>query len=194
MTYLEENVFYWINGLGGRQPFVDAIVLIFASDYLLPVIFAASIFALWFSGKNRRVRFRIQWWVLVGASSMGLSSLTVLIITFIWPRPRPFIALPDTNLLFYPSTDPSFPANPVAVGIAAASAAWMVNRRLGALLFILALLLGFCRVYAGVFYPTDVLGSVALGILVTIAAAYFHRLLHPGTIIFIRYVRGLALG
>ena len=69
-------------------------------------------------------------------------------------RPRPFDSL-DVELLFYPPTDSSFPANPIAIVIAMSAGAWMANKTVGYAMYTIAIGYGFARIYAGVFYPTD---------------------------------------
>ena len=45
---------------------------------------------------------------------------------------------------------------------------FLAHRKLGLVAIALALFEGFCRVYAGFHYPTDVLGGLALGTAVTL--------------------------
>jgi len=66
------------------------------------------------------------------------------------------------NLLYSPS-DSSFPANSVAVALAAAMAIWLGNRRGGQALSVLAVLGSFPRVYSGIFYPSDVSAGELIG-------------------------------
>jgi undecaprenyl-diphosphatase len=184
----------WLNGLSGNVKWFDDLMRIAATDYLLPLAFSLSMFAMWFAGKGLAERRRYQYWVLIGISSIGLSNVGVFLVNLMWDRPRPFEALDEIELLFYRATDPSFPANPVAIGFAAGSAAWMVSRKYGYCIFAAALVYGFSRVYAGVFYPTDIAGGAVVGIIVTWATTYLHRFFQPITNLFIRLVRGLAMG
>ena len=70
----------------------------------------------------------------------------------------------------------------------------MANRQFGYWLMAAALIYGFSRVYAGVFYPTDIAGGAVLGIIVTWGTVYLHRFFQPVTGLFIRLTRGLAIG
>jgi undecaprenyl-diphosphatase len=194
MNPVDREIVLWLNGLAGNVKLLDDLVRITASDYLMPLLFSAAMFGMWFAGSAAEQRRRYQHAVLIGISSIGLSNVGVVLLNLAWERPRPFTSLDEINLLFYRSTDPSFPANPVAIGFAAGAAAWMVNRKFGYWLFGAALVFGFSRVYAGVFYPTDIAGGAAVGIVVTWATTYLHRLFQPITYLFIRLVRGLALG
>ena len=194
MNSFDTNLVVWFNGLAGHVRWLDALALILASDYLLPLGFSVLMFGLWFTGRTRPARERIQFIVLVGISAIGLSNVAVVLLNLAWPRVRPYDALPQINLLFYPSTDPSFPSNPVAVGFAAGAAAWMVNRKLGYTVCVLAFLYGLARMYAGVFYLTDVVGGAVVGVVVTWATLWLFRACRPIPQLAIRIVRGLALG
>ena len=195
MNPIDRALVIWFNGLSGEVALIDDLARIIATDYLMPMVFSLVLFGMWFSGRNAAERAKFHHWVLIGISAFGMSNVTVLLVNLSWDRMRPFEALPnDIELLFYRATDPSFPANPVAIGFAAGTAAWMANRKLGYWLFAAGLLYGLTRIYAGVFYPTDVLGGAVAGILTTWYMTYIHRLFQPITNLFIRLTRGLALG
>lgn len=195
MNPIDRALVIWFNGLAGNVPFIDNLVRIIATDYLMPLTFSLVLFGMWFAGRTIAERKKFQYWVLIGISAFGLSNVTVVLINVAWARTRPYEALSgEIELLFYRATDPSFPANPVAIGFAAGSAVWMANRKLGYMVFAAALIYGATRVYAGVFYPTDVLGGAVAGILTTWGTTYLHRLFQPLTNLFIRLTRGLAIG
>jgi undecaprenyl-diphosphatase len=190
---IDANIVIWLNGLSGNVQIFDDLMRVVASDYLMPLVFSLGMFGLWFSGKTRAQRVQYQVTMLVGISALTLSNIVVWIFNVTWERPRPFVEYGDQlNLLFYPPTDPSFPANPVAVGFAAATAAWTVNRKFGWWMFAAATLFGFSRLYAGVFFPTDIVGGALVGIGVYIVASYLRRFLEPFVTSFIRVIRGLS--
>lgn len=194
MNPVDRAIVTWLNGLSGRVPVIDDLARMIASDYLMPTLFSLAMFGLWFGGRTAKERARFHYWVLIGISSIGLSNVAVVLVNLAWDRPRPFEQLPEIHLMFYRATDPSFPANPVAIGFAAGAAAWMANRKFGYWVLGAAALYGLCRIYAGVFFPTDVLGGAAVGIVVTWLVTYLHRLFQPVTNLFIRLTRGLAVG
>jgi undecaprenyl-diphosphatase len=191
---IDRALVIWLNNFAGQSKPFDVAMQIIATDYLMPLVFSMSMFAMWFAGKGVEQRKRFQYWTLVGISSIGLSNVAVFLLNITWSRTRPYVDLDEIHLLFYKATDPSFPSNPVAIGFAAGSAAWMVDRKFGYFLFAAGLLYGFSRTYAGVFYPSDVLGGAAVGIIVTWLTTYLHRVFQPITNLFIRLVRGLAIG
>lgn len=194
MNPIDRELVIWFNGLSGNVSLIDDLARIIATDYLMPLVFSLAMFGMWFAGRTVTERARLQRWTLIGISSIGLSNVSVVLINVAWDRTRPYAVLDEIELLFYRATDPSFPANPVAIGAAAGAAAWMANRKFGYWLFGAAVLYGISRVYAGVFFPSDVLGGVVVGILTTWGTAYLHRFFSPLTALFIRLTRGLALG
>ncbi len=167
----DATVFFWINGLAGKVPFIDGIMRVLASDYLIPLVFALAIFALWFSGRDPESRWTNQRAALCALIAMGFANIVIEISNVFYDRLRPFELYPDAvNLLFYRPTDPSLPANIAAIGFAFAMGTWLVNRRVGLFLLIPTLLLCFARVFVGVHYPLDIIAGAAIGIVVSFVA------------------------
>lgn len=190
---LDADLVIWLNGLSGNVVIFDDLMRIIASDYLMPLALSLCMLALWLLGRTPAERLKYQLATIVGISAFALSNVAVWLINAAWDRPRPFVDHGDElNLLFYPPTDPSFPANPVAIGFAAAAAVWAVNRKFGGWMFVAAGLFGFSRLFAGVFYPSDIVGGAVVGVLVYVATDYLRRFLEPLVTTFIRLVRGLS--
>jgi undecaprenyl-diphosphatase len=91
-------------------------------------------------------------------------------------RPRPWrrYALPHT--LVPAPRDSSFPSGHTTVAFACATVLSYFEPRLAPALFLLALAIGFSRVYVGVHYPLDVLGGAVLGVVLGGAVITLHRL------------------
>lgn len=190
---LDADLVIWLNGLSGNVKIFDDLMRVVASDYLMPLAFSLSLLALWFSGRNPVERAKYQLATLIGAGALGLSNGAVMLINANWARPRPFVDHGDQlNLLFYSPPDPSFPANPVAIGVAAATAVWTVNRKFGWWMFGVVAIFGFSRIYAGVFYPTDIAGGVVVGVAIFAFTNYLRRFLEPIVTTFIRLIRGFS--
>jgi undecaprenyl-diphosphatase len=195
VTGLEADAVIWLNGFVGTWQAFDDMAVLVASDYLLPLLFSLALLAVWFAGRSPAVRERNQIAVLTGMAALGVGNALVALVNLLAPRPRPFVDHGDElELLFYRSTDPSFPANPVVVGFAVGTALWRVNRALGAAICAGGLLIGLARVYAGVFYPTDIVGGVVLGIAVTYFIDGIRRLIEPLPTLAIKLARAFALG
>ena len=180
MISLDERLFFLINGLAGKSAALDWFMTLVVGEYFIPVAIVMVLLIMWFLGQDLKSRERNQravWYALVG---VGFASAVVQVMNNFYDRLRPFEAYPgDVTLLFYQPTDPSFPANMAAVGFAFAMGAWLGNRKVGYLILTLAVLWSFARVYVGVHYPLDILGGAAIGIVATLAARGFLRLIEP---------------
>jgi len=174
----DEKAFLWLNGWVGRLPWLDGFVQWVDSDYLVPVALSLVLLGLWFTGSTRKARERNQWAVMTAILGLALANLSVEILNHYLFRPRPFVDLP-VSLLFYRPVDSSFPANPAVVGFAVATGVWCWNRKVGGVLFIVATVFALSRVYAGVFYPLDIIGGAALGAIVALLTKRLLQWLDP---------------
>jgi undecaprenyl-diphosphatase len=105
-------------------------------------------------------------WVLAGDVIADLTSYGLRAAI---GRDRPPARFAEPRPLVHVPHDPSFPSGHAATSFAcAALLAWLTPLP-KALLFALAALIAFSRVYNGVHYPLDVLGGAALGLAVATA-------------------------
>ena len=158
---MDLRIVEWLNSGVGRFAPWDAFMEAVMSDYLVPALSSLVLVGLWFSG-GQAERYKNQLTTIYGVGGLGFANLGVALINISFFRDRPFVSH-DLNGLFYEPTDSSFPANAAGVGFAIATAVFMRHRRLGLAMYGLAFLWAFGRVYAGVHYPTDILGGAALG-------------------------------
>ncbi len=190
----DETLLRWVNGQAGSLGVFDDLAKVLASDYLMPLIFSASMFAMWFIGRTPSERMRHQLAALTGMAGVGIANIFVAAINRTWDRPRPFEELGDgMNLIFYRSTDPSFPANPMAVVFAVAAAVMLVDRRSGVMLAVLATVYSLMRVYVGTFYPTDAIGGALVGIAALLVARLLFAIFNPIPQLTIRILRGFGV-
>ncbi|MFD7014774.1 phosphatase PAP2 family protein [Streptomyces sp. NPDC059928] len=98
-------------------------------------------------------------------------------IKSVFTEPRPCRALPHDFLIEKcpPMDDYAFPSNHTTVAAAAAVALFLVNRRLGAIASLAALLMAASRVYVGAHYPHDVLVAFVVGAVVALAVTWSAR-------------------
>ena len=176
----------FLNSGVGRFDLLDSLMAMLVSDYFVPVAGSLSLIALWLTGTHE-TRPLNQVTTMIAAGGIGIANAVTTIINGIVERPRPFVKFEEINpeVLFYAPTDPSFPSNTASVGFALATAVFLRHRRLGGALYALAFCWGVARVYAGVHYPTDVLGGAAVGIAASLAMAAVFRLLSflPGLVL-----------
>ncbi len=194
MIWLDEKLFFLINGLAGKSEAADSFMRLVVGEQFIPVAMVMVLVAMWFLGKDARGRERNQravWTALIG---VGFASAAVALSNHFFDRLRPFEAYPgDVTLLFYPPTDPSFPSNSAAVGFAFGMGALFGSRKAAVVIFLLAILWTFARVYCGVHYPLDIVGGAVIGIFCSFLALGFLRLIEPLAKWFLDIIRLLYL-
>ncbi|GAC1411830.1 MAG: undecaprenyl-diphosphate phosphatase BcrC [Gemmatimonadaceae bacterium] len=157
------TLFHAVNGLAGRNPVLDAVMI--GSAKYLPVVFALALVGLWLSWRARNQR---------AALLAGISALLALgigqLIGKAFPRPRPYLSH-TVNQLIPPSLDTSFPSDHAILGFAVAVMVSRYNRRVGVMLLVLATVMAIARVFVGAHYPADVLGGAVLGALTSLTLA-----------------------
>lgn len=87
-------------------------------------------------------------------------------------RARPCWVDQSIRLLIENPKDFSFPSGHTLAAFGAAATAFLSHKKEGLLLLLWASLIAFSRLYLFVHYPTDVLVSVVLGILIAYVATY----------------------
>lgn len=167
----ELKLLEWLVGLANRNILIDSAV-IFLARYLVYVL-AAGFFVYLYSERDSRRR----WFVFISTALAVILSRGIVTeaIRFFYPRPRPFEVLDITPLLSAAPNN-SFPSGHAAFLFALGMALWFFRRGWGNWYFILALVVGAARVFAGVHWPLDILGGAVIGI-VSAVAVYF--LLRP---------------
>jgi undecaprenyl-diphosphatase len=81
-------------------------------------------------------------------------------------RVRPWRRYAEPHPLGHVPKDPSFPSGHTTIAFAAATVLSYYRPRWAPAFFLLAVAIGFSRIYDGVHYPLDVLGGAILGLLV----------------------------
>ena len=172
---------------------MDAIGEVLVSDYLIPVMLILGLMWLWFStDEPASSGLLAKKTVIAAILAMAFANLAVLVLNEVYFRPRPFTEV-ELNLLFYRPTDSSFPSNPAALSFALAFSVLQRQRGLGLALIALATIWSLSRVFAGVFYVTDVAAGAAMGVIIAWVAAQLLRWLEPLPTAVVRLIRTLHL-
>ena len=104
-----------------------------------------------------------------------LAMLLHFIVINLWLKPffdrlRPCENIALDNLLLQCLHDGSFPSGHTSASFATAAIIFCAHKPAGLILFFLAALMGFSRLYLFVHYPSDVLAGALLGILFGMSA------------------------
>ncbi|WP_105974047.1 phosphatase PAP2 family protein [Streptomyces geranii] len=159
------DLLYDINGLAKDAPrWFDRVVGV-VGEYGLLAAMALLIVCCWWSVRRRdgdaaAVSVAALVWAPLAAAVAVLVNIPIR--GFV-ERPRPFLDHQGLEVLVSGKTDYSFVSDHATITMAMGVGLFVANRRFGLVGIGIALLEGFCRVYMGVHYPTDVVGGFALG-------------------------------
>ena len=96
----------------------------------------------------------------------------------LYVNPRPFVSEHITPLIIH-SADNGFPSDHVIFTAALSSIVFSYNRKLGTVMFILTVLVGASRVAAGIHHWADVVGAIAIAVIVSyIVYAFIQKKAH----------------
>jgi undecaprenyl-diphosphatase len=158
---MNDSLLLLINGWAGHSQILDAF-MVFSAKYLIFILFAIALICIGFNA------YKKEWKSVVYFS-------TTLVVTYISLRlaallnfdHRPFMDHANLTILVAHAAGQSFPSDHTTASTAAAIGILMFTRfkKTGVVLLILAMLIGFARVFAGIHYPADILGGVATGLI-----------------------------
>lgn len=173
----------------GLGPLLIATVLAEYVIYLVPLLFAAG--WLWGSDDARQRYLR-------AAVATGIALACNQFIRGIWFHPRPFMMGVGHTYLHH-SAVASFPSDHTTLFLSCAFPLLASNasRRLGILLVLLGVIVGWSRVFLGVHFPLDIIGAAFTAILgftaVTIFGRFLNERCYPPTRSFYRFVFSRAI-
>ena len=104
--------------------------------------------------------------LIFAALVLPLVYIVSLIGGALYDDPRPFVVGHFTPLIPHKPSN-GFPSDHVLWSAATAAIIFPNNKYLSLILWLLAVLVGASRVYVGVHHPIDILGSIAMAVVVT---------------------------
>ncbi len=167
------TLFHFINQFAGLNPITDTLAVIIAN--YMPLVIILGLAYLWIrKGKNTRDI------VLYGIYAALIGLVLNYVIGLIYFHPRPFM-IPTGTLLFQFPSETSFPSDhtTLMVSLSLMLMYFKETRSAGVVLLILGLIGGFARVFSGVHFPLDILGSVIVSIIATAFIYHFRNKLWP---------------
>lgn len=157
---LDFYLFKFINGLAGRFWPADLAGIFFA-QYLGYFLIAAALLLIL---KQKKWQLKIYYFALVSLSVILARGIIAELIRFFYFRPRPFAAL-SFNPLFSHTEPEAFPSGHASFFFALALAIFFLNKKWGLRFLIAAFLIGLARIFAGVHWPSDILGGAIVGLI-----------------------------
>ncbi|WMY97682.1 MAG: phosphatase PAP2 family protein [Arsenophonus sp.] len=165
------KIFYFINANEQTSKFLITIFIFFASKliFLLPIL---GIFFFIFEKKMLSLRkkkfiFQLFFSILLG---LIISSL----IRFYYPTQRPFDSELNVYSIYHISSS-SFPSNHALISYILTWNFFNINKNMGIFFFIITNLIGISRIFLGLHWPIDIVGSLFLSIFVFFLVNYFFK-------------------
>ena len=91
-------------------------------------------------------------------------------------RPRPFLDIPALEPLIKRPKGYSFPSGHTTLAFAVAFIAYRIlPKRYSIPAILIAVLIGFSRLYLGVHYPTDILGAMCVGYVAALITGFLYK-------------------
>ncbi|MEV0120556.1 phosphatase PAP2 family protein [Streptomyces sp. NPDC050703] len=160
------TLLYDINGLTRETPHWLDRALTFVGEYGLLIALVLLVVWCWWGQRKRgtlddaATSVAAVVWAPLAA---GIAVLVNVPIRGFVERPRPAEDHSGLDVLVDGKNDFSFVSDHATLAMAMGAALFVAHRRFGLAGIALAAFEGFCRVFMGVHYPTDVIGGFALG-------------------------------
>ena len=161
---MDSHFFLSLNGLAHVSPVLDAAGIFFAEYF--PYLLGGSI-VLFLAGQNadstqnRRL-------VFTAVAAAILARLVTSGIRLFYFHPRPFVVLHSATQLVpvsvFEDLQASFPSAHAALFFALGTGVYCYNKKWGVVYLVGALLIGVARVFAGVHWPSDIVGGALVGV------------------------------
>ncbi|PLS14776.1 undecaprenyl-diphosphatase [Bacillus sp. M6-12] len=165
MNFTDSNVamFRFINDLSKQHEYLNPIFE-FLAEYMVYFLGVALLLS-WFTGTNKN---RIM--VMNAAFALVIAEIGGKIAGMFYSNYQPFAELKNVNLLIEKGVNNSFPSDHTIIFFSICFSFWLMRKKEGSLLLILAVLVALSRIWVGVHYPADVAAGALLGILSALLA------------------------
>lgn len=158
IRYYDYHIYLFFHGAIHNRPWLNEFYLFFAKYGI--IFFALAFIYLIYKRKINAF--------ICTFTAMAIAFGIDFIIMILWKRPRPFIS--HSNEIITPIVQglrvdrASFPSVHTYIAFAIATSIFLYgHKKLGSLLYVLAILIAISRMGAGLHYPSDLLGGALLG-------------------------------
>ncbi len=167
MHSIDLSVFLFINDSVGRYGVLDTYMLLLTNEVVQFLLIAISIYVIIVAPLRAlgvREMLRSMKIGAIYTVAVAVTGTVVHLLKYTIAAPRPFVVLSDITVLAPYQEGYSFPSMHAALTTAVATILWCYYPRIGKPFAVIAVLIGFSRIYVGVHYPVDVLVGALLGI------------------------------
>ncbi|PZS12929.1 MAG: UDP-diphosphatase [Pseudonocardiales bacterium] len=165
--------FLLINRFARRTGWLHGFMTGYASTYGLLILVLLLAAGRWLARRAGQLRMMAAL-IWAGLGTLVAVGVNQPIVTAVAEK-RPYISIPRTLLLVSRSVDYGFPSDHAVMAGAVATGLCFVNRCLGIVAWVAAVLLALSRVYVGAHYPHDVAAGLLLGAAVIVLGQLLAR-------------------
>ena len=169
---MDRNLFRAVNRFADRTGWLHPIATAYAKYGV--VLFVLLLAWAWLDARRSndiQGQAQVGWVGAAAGIALGIGQVVGAVID----RARPYETMHDVTLLVSRTTDFSMPSDHATAAGAAAVGLVFVNRRLGILASVMAIVMAATRVYVGAHYPADVAAGLVLGGSVAALGATYGR-------------------
>lgn len=165
---IDSAVLYFFYAVAGIHWSLDWLIVFFAKYSPYAMLLVAAWVILGEKGRKRQ----LQLFFVAALSALLSRAIITECISFFYSRSRPFAAL-QLEPLFSSESAHSFPSGHASFYAAVALAIYLYNRRAGAWLISLTLIMGLARIAAGIHWPSDIFAGFIVGVASVFAVHWF---------------------
>lgn len=169
------ELFQQINGLAGHSRLLDNFMIFLSNS--VPYVVVILLLYLWFI-ETKQTGIKIRYTALYAIFSSITALLINAIIHLVYYHPRPFVGHHVHQLVSH-AADSSFVSDHTLLVFAIAWTLFIRNNRGRYIILLWATMVGLSRIYIGVHYPYDVIGSIVLSLATSSLVVYFSNKLEP---------------
>jgi undecaprenyl-diphosphatase len=148
---------------------ITDIFIIFSAKYLLFLVI--GLVFVYFLRQSKKVR---KEFMIFSALLLSIAFIISRIVAHFYYNARPFVVEKVTPLIAHVA-DNGFPSDHTLLGCAIAGVVFRFDKKIGVAVFLLSLIIGFSRVFAGVHHSLDIWGSVIIVLFSTILSQVLFR-------------------
>lgn len=160
---MDENGYRTINSFAEGTPWLHAFMASYALWGGLVLLVALLLIGWLWARRQPDAAVKVSVVVLTGVATVVALLVNQHLISPAIARMRPCQAVAHVEVLLPCTADYSMPSDHCIIAGAFVVGLWVLGRRFGLVALVLALVLAFARVYAGVHYPSDTIVGLLAG-------------------------------